>query len=60
MYSPSTNSWIYIGDTPFRQAGAVVAVLSSTEILVIGGWVDDDKLVERLNSVYRGTLHFRL
>ena len=59
-YSSSTNSWVHICDTPFRQAGAAVAVLSSTEILVIGGWLDDDKILERLNSVYRGTLHFRL
>jgi hypothetical protein len=59
-YSPSTNSWIHICDAPFRQAGAAVAVLSSTDILVIGGWLDEDKILERLNSVYRGTLHFRL
>ena len=57
-YSPSTNSWDHICDTPFRQAGAAVAVLSSMEILVIGGWLDYDR--DRLNFVYRGTLQFKL
>ena len=57
-YSSSTNSWVHICDAPFRQAGAAVAVLSSTEILVIGGWLDDD--MERLDSVYKGTLHIIL
>ena len=60
MYSPSTNSWIYVGDLPVQQAGAAVAVLSSTEILVIGGWIDDSEIFERLNSVYKGTLHLKL
>ena len=38
MYSPSTNSWIYISDLPALRSRATVAVLSSTEILVIGGY----------------------
>ena len=38
MYSPSTNSWIYISDLPAPQSRAAVANLSSTEILVIGGY----------------------
>ena len=57
MYCPSTTSWIYISDVPIRQAGATVAVLSSTEILVIGGWIEDDVFLECLDSVYKGTLH---
>ena len=52
MYSPSTKSWIYISDLPAPRAGPAVAVLSSTEILVIGGWNDGRK-----NTVYKGTLH---
>ena len=52
-YSPSTNSWIYISDLPAPRSDAVVAVLSPSEILVIGGsW--DGRLV------YRGTLHLKL
>ena len=52
MYSPSTNSWIYISDLPAPRSGTAVAVLSSTRVLVIGG------LNERgvVNTVYQGTL----
>ena len=52
MYSPSTNSWIYISDLPAPQSETAVAVLSSTEILVIGGWGGG----VRVNTVYKGTL----
>ena len=51
MYSPSTNSWIYISDLPAPRSYTAVAVLSSTEVLVIGGWDDG-----RVNTVYKGTL----
>ena len=53
MYSPSTNSWIYISDLPASRFATVAAVLSSTEVLVIGGWDGDDSG----NTVYKGTLH---
>ena len=52
MYSPSTNSWIYISDLPALQSSTTVAVLSSTEVLVIGGVVDGKKV----STVYMGTL----
>ena len=52
MYSPSTNSWIYISDLPAPRSSTAVAVLSSTEVLVIGGWGER----ERVNTVYQGTL----
>jgi hypothetical protein len=52
MYSPSTNSWIYISDLPAPRAITAVAILSSTEILVIGGWHDGNNV----NTVYKGTL----
>ena len=51
MYSPSTNSWIYISDLPAPRSSTAVAVLSSTEVLVIGGWASD-----KVNTVYKGTL----
>ena len=49
-YSPSTNSWIYISDLPAPRSTTAAAVLSSTEVLVIGGWDGD-----RVNTVYKGT-----
>ena len=52
MYSPSTNSWIYISDLPAPRSRTTVAGLSSTEILVIGG-VEDG---ERVKTVYKGSL----
>ena len=58
MYSPSTNSWIYIIDLPAPRSYTAVAVLSSTEILVIGGECDGGR--SRVNSVYKGTLHLKL
>ena len=54
MYSPSTNSWIYISDLPAPRALTAAAVLSSTEVLVIGGWDDGDSV----NTVYKGTFEF--
>ena len=55
IYSPSTNSWVYINDLPAQRGKAVVAVLSSTEILVIGGYHGG-----KVNTVYKGTLHQKL
>ena len=55
MYSPSTNSWIYFSDLPEPRSSAAVAVLSSTEILVIGGWCRG-----RVNTVYKGTLNINI
>ena len=51
MYSPSTNSWIYISDLPAPRSMTAAAVLSSTEVLVIGGHDG-----HRVNTVYNGTL----
>ena len=51
MYSPSTNSWIYISDLSAPRSRTAAAILSSTEVLVIGGQ-DGGKV----NTVYKGTL----
>ena len=51
MYSLSTNSWIYISDLPAPRSDTVAAVLSSTEILVIGGCYSG-----LMSTVYKGTL----
>ena len=55
VYSPSTNSWIYISDLPTPQLAAAVAVLSPTEMLVTGGWCG-----VRVDTVCKGTLHLNV
>ena len=51
MYSPSTDSWIYISDLPAPRSRAAVALLSSTDILVIGGYHDGGNM----DTVYKGS-----
>ena len=51
VYSLSANSWVYISDLSAPQSGTAVAVLSSTRIMVIGGWDGDS-----MNTVYKCTL----
>ena len=48
MYSSSTDSWIYISDLPAPRVSTAAAVLSSTELLVIGGWNRG-----RVNTMYK-------
>ena len=55
MFSPSTNSWIYVSDLPAPRYSTAVAGLSSTEILVIGGCDGC-----RVNTMYKGTLCLKL
>ena len=57
MYSPSTNSWIYISDLPAPRSRVTVANLSSTEILVIGG--EATVAGGYMNTHYKGTLHLK-
>ena len=57
MYSPSTNSRIYISDLPAPRADTSAAILSSTEILVIGGYYSP--LALSVNTVYKGTLYLK-
>ena len=56
MFSPSTDSWLYISDLPQPRSYTTAAVLSSTEILVIGGWCSDT----RVNTTYKGTLQLKV
>ena len=51
IYSPLTNEWIHIRDLPAPRVGAAIAMLSPTELLVIGGRNNG-----RENSVYKGLL----
>ena len=55
MYFPSTNSWIYVSDLLVPRSDTAAAVLSSTEILVIGGYYSR-RLV---NTVHKGTLYLK-
>ena len=64
LYSPSTNSWIYISDLPAPRTLTAVVALSSTEILVIGGvsachGAGFDVSMNTA-TVYKGTLHLKL
>ena len=56
VYSPSTNSWVYISDLPAPRSSTAAAVLSSTEVLVIGGM----DAHSRVKTVYKGSLHLRV
>ena len=59
VYSPSTNTWIYISDLPAPRSTTAVAILSSTEVLVIGGWgISGWGEREKVNTVYMGTITF--
>ena len=65
MYSSFTNSWIHVSDLPAPRSGPLVAVLSPTEILAIGGWIGAE--IEdwfrpdfgSVNTVYKGTLSLK-
>ena len=52
MYSSSAKSWIYISELPAPRGSITVAILTPTEVMVIGdlyGHVE-------MNTTYRGTL----
>ena len=51
VYFPCTNTWIHISDLPAPLVCAATAMLSPTELLIIGGWNKG-----RLNKVYKGLL----
>jgi N-acetylneuraminic acid mutarotase len=52
IYSPPTNSWIYISDLPAPRSSTTVAILSKTELLTVGGWSGGTNV----QTVYMGTL----
>ena len=52
VYSPCTSAWIHISDLPAPRVWTATAMLSPTELLVIGGWNNR----RRQNSVYKGLL----
>ena len=52
VYSPLSNSWVYVNDLPAPRIEATATALSPTEILLIGGRGNKD--VGTLNTVYKG------
>ena len=54
MYSTATDSWVYISDLPVPRSNTTVAVLSATEILLVGGY--NAASGDYVNTVYKGTL----
>ena len=56
MYSSFTNSWIHVSNLPAPRSYTATASLSSTEILVIGGWGDNGIT----STVYKGILNSTL
>ena len=55
-YSHSINSWVYISDLPAPRTVATAAVLSPTEILVLGGGCGDIIV----DTVYKGTIQLKM
>ena len=55
-YSSSTNSWICMSHLPAPRSRITIASLSSTEILVIGGWCDGNvvKSMYKCKVVWQG------
>ena len=51
MYSDTAKCWMYVSDLPAPRSDTIVVALSATEILVIGGYNEED-----VNTVYKGTL----
>ena len=51
MYSDTAKCWMYINDLPAPRSVMAIVALSATEILVIGGYNEED-----VNTVYKGTL----
>lgn len=51
MYSDTAKYWMYVSDLPAPRSDTIVVALSATEILVIGGYNDED-----VNTVYKGIL----
>jgi N-acetylneuraminic acid mutarotase len=55
-YNPTTNSWDLISNMPTARIGNIVAVLSTNEMMVVGGHItafgDDIDIIEIANFLY--------
>ena len=56
MFSPFTESWIYVSDLPTPLSKVSVNALSSTETIVVGGMDGSGKV----NTAYKGTMSLKL
>ena len=54
VYSPTSNSWVYVNDLPAPRIEATATALPSTEILIIGGRGSKD--TGTVNTVYKGVV----
>ena len=54
-YSPTTKSWIFIGNLPSASCHSTAVTLLSGELLIIGGWVKPGENKRSLD-VYRGSI----
>ena len=54
-FSPTSESWIKIGDVPYAACHMTVTTLPCGELLVLGGWVRPGEF-KRSYSVYRGSV----
>ena len=52
-YSPTTKSWIFVGNLPKACCHCTAVSLPGGEVLVVGGWVQPGEF-KRSSSVYRG------
>ena len=54
VYSPCTDTWIHISDLPTPRVWTATAMLSPTEVIVIGGW---NELSQQ--TVYKGLIQIK-
>ena len=53
-YSPHTQSWLHVGDMPVKLHSTCTAVLTTGELMVIGGWSSG---YEKDSCVYQASLN---
>ena len=54
-YSPTTESWIKVGELPYAACHTTVTSLATGELFVIGGWVRPGEF-KRSHAVYKGSV----
>lgn len=55
-YSPSSNSWVYVGDLPLEICHGTAVSLPNNEFYVMGGWVQPGKF-KRSCKVFKGSVN---